>query len=172
NVISITDGQIFLDLGLFNAGIRPAVDVGLSVSRVGGNAQIKAMKQVAGTMKIELAQYHELEAFTKFGSDLDAVTMRTLEKGKRNTRLLIQPQYQTMSVENEIAILFAGVNDLLKDIPLSEVQNFEKRYLDLLILKHQEDVLDLLKKGVLTDDMRVIMTRVAKEVSESYQKTS
>ena len=171
NVISITDGQIFLDLGLFNAGIRPAIDVGLSVSRVGGNAQIKSMKQVAGTLKIELAQYHELEAFTKFGSDLDPVTVRTLEKGKRNTRLLIQPQYQTMPVAGEIAVLFAGVNDLLKDVPLADIQDFEKRYLELLILKHQEDVLDLLKKGQLTDEMKTIMTRVAKEVSESYQKS-
>lgn len=171
NVISITDGQIFLDLGMFNSGIRPAVDVGLSVSRVGGNAQIKAMKQVAGMLKIELAQYHELEAFTKFGSDLDPVTAHTLEKGKRNTQLLIQPQYQTMPVEEQVAILFAGVNDLMKDIPVSKVQEFEKRYIELLLLKHKEDVLDLLQKGILTDDMKTIMTRVAKEVSDSDLKS-
>lgn len=171
NVISITDGQIFLDTGLFNAGIRPAVDVGLSVSRVGGNAQIKSMKKVAGTLKIELAQYHELESFTKFGSDLDTVTLRTLEKGKRNTRLLIQPQYKTMNVENEIAILYAGVNDLLRDVPVLQVEDFEKRYLELLMLKHKEDVLDPLKQGVLTDDIAKILTRVAQEVNETFHKS-
>lgn len=170
NVISITDGQIFLDTDLFNSGIRPAIDVGISVSRVGGNAQIKPMKKVAGSMKIELAQFHELEAFTKFGSDLDAVTVQTLEKGRRNTQLLVQPQYAPMAVEDEIAILYAGVNGLLKDVPVNQVNQFEKSYLDLLNLKHREDVLIPLHQGILDDKISDIMTRVANEVNKTFNK--
>ncbi|MEG1615299.1 MAG: F0F1 ATP synthase subunit alpha [Bacteroidales bacterium] len=169
NVISITDGQIFLDNDLFNAGIRPAIDVGISVSRVGGAAQIKSMKKVAGSMKIELAQYQELEAFTKFGSDLDAVTMRTLDKGKKNTRLLVQPQYDPMAVAEEIAVLFAGVNALLTDVPLSKVSDFEKSYLDILRVKYADQVLTPLKEGILNDEIVAILTRVAREVNETFK---
>lgn len=170
NVISITDGQIFLDDDLFNAGIRPAIDVGLSVSRVGGAAQIKSMKKVAGTLKIELAQYHELEAFTKFGSDLDAVTMRTLDKGKKITQLLIQPQYDPMAVEDQIAILFTGVQGLLQDIAVSDVRKFEKMYLDLLHAKHETDVLAPLRQGVLDESVTTILTRVAEEVRRTFKQ--
>ena len=126
NVISITDGQIFLDTDLFNQGNRPAINVGISVSRVGGNAQIKAMKKVAGTLKIDQAQYRELEAFSKFGSDMDAVTAMTIDKGQKNTRLLVQPVYSPMSVEKQIAVLYCGTNGLLSDVPLDKVSLFEK----------------------------------------------
>ena len=172
NVISITDGQIFLDTGLFNSGIRPPVDVGLSVSRVGGNAQLKAMKKVAGTLKIDLAQYHELEAFTKFGSDLDPLTIQTLEKGKRNTQLLVQSQYVTMAVENQIAILFAGVNGLLKDVPVDQVGEFERQYLEMLLIMHHDDVLQPLKQGILTDDMMQTMRNVAQTIDLSFKNNT
>ena len=129
NVISITDGQIFLESNLFNAGIRPAINVGISVSRVGGNAQIKSMKKVAGTLKLDQAQYRELEAFAKFGSDLDPATMAVLEKGKRNVEILKQPQYSPMTVEHQVAIIYCGVNNLLKAVPVNSIIDFETEYL-------------------------------------------
>ena len=148
NVISITDGQIFLDANLFNQGNRPAVDVGISVSRVGGNAQIKAMKKVAGTLKIDQAQYRELEAFSKFSSDMDPVTVNTLDRGRKNTRLLVQPQYSPMPVEHQIAVLYCGTNGLMKDISIDKVQEFEKQLISAL---ESENVYDSLRKGVLDD---------------------
>lgn len=153
NVISITDGQIFLDTDLFNQGNRPAINVGISVSRVGGNAQIKAMKKVAGTLKIDQAQYRELEAFLKFGSDMDAVTAMTIDKGQKNTRLLVQPVYSPMSVEKQIAVLYCGTNGLLSEVPLDKVALFEKELLKVLELKHQTDVLDVLRSGVINEDI-------------------
>ncbi len=153
NVISITDGQIFLDTDLFNQGNRPAINVGISVSRVGGNAQIKAMKKVAGTLKIDQAQYRELEAFSKFGSDMDAVTAMTIDKGQKNTRLLVQPVYSPMSVEKQIVVLYCGTNGLLSEIPLDKVALFEKELIKVLELKHQTDVLDVLRSGVINEDI-------------------
>ena len=165
NVISITDGQIFLETGLFNAGIRPAVNVGISVSRVGGNAQIKAMKKVAGTLKTDQAQYRELEAFTKFGGDMDAVTRATLDKGRKNAELLIQAQYQPLPVEKEIAIIYAGTQGLLAKVPVEKVRDFEAAYLDILEAKHREDVLDVLKQGILNDEVETKLKNVAMEVA-------
>jgi len=153
NVISITDGQIFLENDLFNQGIRPAINVGISVSRVGGSAQIKAMKQVAGTLKIDQAQYRELESFTKFGSDLDPITSFIIDKGQKNTRLLIQSQYAPMPVEEQIAILYCGTHGLLKNLPLSNVSEFEQIFLQQLRSSHQEDVLEPLRKGILNEQV-------------------
>jgi len=153
NVISITDGQIFLENDLFNQGIRPAINVGISVSRVGGSAQIKAMKQVAGTLKIDQAQYRELESFTKFGSDLDPVTMFTINKGQKNTQLLIQSQYVPMPVEEQIAILYCGTKGLLNKLELSKVSEFEQSFLHLLRSSHQEDILEPLRKGILNESV-------------------
>jgi len=153
NVISITDGQIFLENDLFNQGIRPAINVGISVSRVGGSAQIKAMKQVAGTLKIDQAQYRELESFTKFGSDLDAVTTYTIDKGQKNTQLLIQAQYAPMPVEEQIAVLYCGTHGLLKNLELSKVSEFEQIFLQQLRSSHQDDVLEPLRKGVINDQV-------------------
>ncbi|HHV85593.1 MAG TPA: F0F1 ATP synthase subunit alpha [Petrimonas sp.] len=161
NVISITDGQIFLETGLFNSGKRPAINVGISVSRVGGNAQIKSMKRVAGTLKIDQAQYQELEAFTKFGGDMDKVTAMTINKGQKNERLLVQPLHQPMSVEEQIAILYCGTEGLLADVPLEKVSTFEKNFLQTLELNHRTDVLDKLKNGVINDDVTKIMETVA-----------
>ncbi|MDL2213335.1 F0F1 ATP synthase subunit alpha [Bacteroides sp. OttesenSCG-928-N06] len=167
NVISITDGQIFLDTGLFNEGSRPAINVGISVSRVGGNAQLKAMKKVAGTLKIDQAQYRELEAFSKFSSDMDAVSTMAIDKGQKNTRLLIQPQYQPMPVEKEIAILYCGTHGLLKDVPLDSVADFEKTFLKTLELNHQHDVLDVLKTGEFNKEIaKAIEETVAKVVKQ------
>ena len=168
NVISITDGQIFLETGLFNSGIRPAINVGISVSRVGGNAQIKAMKKVAGTLKIDQAQFRELEAFTKFGGDLDAVTARTIDKGRKNERLLIQPQYSPMSVEEQVAVIYCGTQGLLDKVPLDKVAEFEKLFLQLLKAKHQTDVLDVLKSGVIDDDVKSKLTAAARDISSKY----
>ena len=162
NVISITDGQIFLDTDLFNQGNRPAINVGISVSRVGGNAQIKPMKKVAGTLKIDQAQYQELEAFTKFGGEMDKVTAMTIDKGRKNTRLLIQPQYSPMPVEEQIAILYCGTHGLFKDIDISKVQDFEKAFINSLRLNHQADVLDLLAKGEFNDDITSKIEKTAK----------
>ena len=148
NVISITDGQIFLETDLFNQGIRPAINVGISVSRVGGNAQVKAMKKVAGTLKIDQAQYRELEAFTQFGGDMDPVTAQTIDKGQKNTQLLVQPQYSPMPVGEQIAILYCGVHGLLKDVPLDKVHDFEKALINNL---QGTDVLETLQKGVIDD---------------------
>lgn len=169
NVISITDGQIFLETGLFNAGIRPAVNVGISVSRVGGNAQIKAMKKVAGTLKTDQAQFRELEAFTKFGGDMDQVTKMTLDKGRKNSELLIQPQYQPMPVEKEIAIIYCGTKGLLKNVPVDKVREFEKRFLEILDLKYRADVLDVLKRGELNTDVETLLTEVATHVAKDFQ---
>ncbi|WP_081208089.1 F0F1 ATP synthase subunit alpha [Salegentibacter sediminis] len=169
NVISITDGQIFLTSDLFNSGVRPAIDVGISVSRVGGSAQIKSMKKVAGTLKLDQAQFRELEAFAKFGSDLDPATLRVIQKGKRNVEILKQGQNDPYPVENQIAIIFAGSKNLLRDVPVEKVKEFEKDYLEFLDTKHR-DVLDGLKSGKLTDEITDTLTQVAKEISEKYKK--
>ena len=168
NVISITDGQIFLETDLFNQGVRPAINVGISVSRVSGNAQIKSMKKVAGTLKIDQAQYRELESFTKFGGDMDQVTALTIDKGQKNTRLLIQPQYNPMPVEYQIAILFCGTTGLLKNVPLSKVHAFEKSFLNILEQKHRTDILDKLKEGVIDDDCKLKLKEIAKDIASSY----
>lgn len=164
NVISITDGQIFLETDLFNQGNRPAINVGISVSRVGGNAQLKAMKKVAGTLKIDQAQFRELESFSKFGGEMDAVTAFTIDKGQKNTQLLIQPQYSPMPVEEQISILYCGTQGLLKEVPLDKVHEFEARFLQELRTSHQRDVLDVLKTGVINDEIRDILEKTAKEL--------
>ena len=168
NVISITDGQIFLTSDLFNSGVRPAINVGISVSRVGGNAQIKSMKKVAGTLKLDQAQFRELEAFAKFGSDLDAATLNVIEKGKRNVEILKQAQNDPYPVENQIAIIFAGSKNLLRSVPVDKVREFEKDYLAYLDAKHR-DVLDTLKAGKLTDEVTDTLTAAAKEISAKYK---
>ncbi|MFP4471107.1 MAG: F0F1 ATP synthase subunit alpha [Bacteroidales bacterium] len=169
NVISITDGQIFLETNLFNAGIRPAINVGISVSRVGGNAQIKAMKKVAGTLKLDQAQFRELEAFAKFGSDLDAATMSVLEKGRRNVEILKQPQYSPMTVEKQVAIIFCGTRGLLRKLPLDRVKDFEVEYLHHLEVK-QKGLLNNLKAGKLLEEDTKTMEYVAREISSKYEK--
>ena len=163
NVISITDGQIFLETALFNSGVRPAINVGISVSRVGGNAQIKAMKKVAGTLKLDQAQYRELEAFAKFGSDLDQATTNVLERGKRNVEILKQPQYSPLAVEEQIAILFCGVNGLLLQIPVNKIKDFEAQFLHTLSENHRE-ILDSLKKGIIDEAIMLKLREVAKSV--------
>ncbi|MDO5105800.1 F0F1 ATP synthase subunit alpha [Capnocytophaga sp.] len=169
NVISITDGQIFLESDLFNSGVRPAINVGISVSRVGGSAQIKSMKKVAGTLKLDQAQYRELEAFAKFGSDLDAATMNVIEKGKRNVEILKQSQNDPYTVENQIAIIYVGSKNLLRQVPVNKVKEFEKEYLEFLNLQHR-NVLDGLKAGQLTDEITGTLEKVAKEIAEKYAK--
>ncbi len=168
NVISITDGQIFLETALFNRGIRPAINVGISVSRVGGNAQIKSMKKVAGTLKIDQAQFRELESFTKFGGDIDPVTARVIDRGRKNEQLLIQPQYKPWAVEEEVAVIFCGVNGLLSDVPVEKVAEFQLSLLQLLHAKYQADVLDVIKAGQLTDDCTAKLTQAATEVAQRY----
>ena len=167
NVISITDGQIFLDGDLFNSGVRPAINVGISVSRVGGNAQIKAMKKVSGTLKLDQAQFRELEAFAKFGSDLDAVTLNVIEKGRRNVEILKQAQNDPFKVEDQVAIIYAGSKNLLRAVPVNKVKEFETEYIEFLKAKHS-DVLATLKSGKLTDEVTDILTAVAKELSSKY----
>jgi F-type H+-transporting ATPase subunit alpha len=167
NVISITDGQIFLESNLFNSGVRPAINVGISVSRVGGSAQIKSMKKVSGTLKLDQAQYRELEAFAKFGSDLDAATMNVLEKGKRNVEILKQGQYAPVSVEKQVAIIYLGTKGLLKNVPVDKVREFETEYLDYLDAKHR-DVLDTLRAGKLTDEATATLEKVAADLSSKY----
>ncbi|MBR5456313.1 MAG: F0F1 ATP synthase subunit alpha [Bacteroidaceae bacterium] len=167
NVISITDGQIYLESDLFNQGFRPAVNVGISVSRVGGNAQIKSMKKVAGTLKIDQAQFRELEAFAKFGSDMDPVTMMVIERGRRNNRLLVQPQYTPMPVAEQIAVLYCGTNNLLREVPVERVVEFETMFLDVMRTRHKEDVLDVLAQGVINETVTGIMERVAKEITST-----
>ncbi len=164
NVISITDGQIFLDTDLFNQGNRPAINVGISVSRVGGNAQIKPMKKVAGTLKMDQAQFRELEAFTKFGGDMDPVTAMTIDKGQKNTRLLVQALHEPMPVEKQVAVLYCGTKGLLKEVPLTKVHEFEVKFLEMLELKHKEDVLDVLKSGVINDEVSAIIEKVAAQI--------
>lgn len=166
NVISITDGQIFLETDLFNQGIRPAINVGISVSRVGGNAQVKAMKKVAGTLKIDQAQYRELEAFTQFGGDMDPVTAQTIDKGQKNTQLLVQPQYSPMPVGEQIAILYCGVHGLLKDVPLDKVHDFEKALINNL---QGTNVLETLQKGVIDDKITAKLDEVAALVAASLK---
>ena len=167
NVISITDGQIFLDGDLFNSGVRPAINVGISVSRVGGNAQIKSMRKVAGTLKLDQAQFRELEAFAKFGSDLDAATLGVIEKGKRNVEILKQAQNDPFTVEDQIAIIYAGSNNLLRNVPVNKVKEFERDYIEFLKAKHS-NVLATLKSGKLTDKAIDTLVTVAKDLSEKY----
>jgi F-type H+-transporting ATPase subunit alpha len=168
NVISITDGQIFLESNLFNSGVRPAINVGISVSRVGGNAQIKSMKKVAGTLKLDQAQYRELEAFAKFGSDLDAGTKSILDKGSRNVEILKQGQFSPLRVEQQIAIIYCGTRGLLRDVPVSKVREFEKEFLDILEHKHKT-VLDQLKAGQYTDELTNTLEEVAKDLTKRYK---
>ena len=167
NVISITDGQIFLESDLFNSGVRPAINVGISVSRVGGNAQIKSMKKVAGTLKLDQAQFRELEAFAKFGSDLDAATMNVIEKGKRNVEILKQTVNDPYTVEDQIAIIYAGSKNLLRNVPVEKVKEFEKEFLQVLNLSYR-DTLNALKAGNLSDEATATLEKVAKEVSSKY----
>jgi F-type H+-transporting ATPase subunit alpha len=167
NVISITDGQIFLEQDLFNQGVRPAINVGISVSRVGGNAQIKAMKKVAGTLKLDQAQFRELEAFAKFGSDLDAATLNVIEKGRRNVEILKQAQNDPFTVEDQVAIIYAGSKNLLRDVPVEKVKEFEKDYIEFLNAKHR-GILDTIKAGKLTDEVTNTLTTVCKELSSKY----
>jgi len=167
NVISITDGQIFLESNLFNAGVRPAINVGISVSRVGGNAQIKSMKKVAGTLKLDQAQYRELEAFSKFGSDLDAATKNVLDKGARNVEILKQGQYSPVTVEKQVAIIYLGTKGLMRNVPVNKVREFESEYTSQLELRHPE-VLAALKAGKFDDSLTGVLEKVAKELSGKY----
>ncbi|MBO9672702.1 F0F1 ATP synthase subunit alpha [Pedobacter vanadiisoli] len=167
NVISITDGQIFLESNLFNSGIRPAINVGISVSRVGGNAQIKSMKKVAGTLKLDQAQYRELEAFSKFGSDLDAATKSVLDKGARNVEMLKQAQFSPFTVEKQVAIVYAGTKNLMRNVPVDKVKEFETEFLTQLELRHPE-TLAALKAGKFDDNITGVLDTVAKEISSKY----
>jgi F-type H+/Na+-transporting ATPase subunit alpha len=167
NVISITDGQIFLESDLFNSGVRPAINVGISVSRVGGNAQIKSMKKVAGTLKLDQAQYRELEAFAKFGSDLDAATLNVIEKGKRNVEILKQSVNDPYTVEDQVAIIYAGSKNLLKNVPVNKVKEFEKDFLSYLNATHRS-TLDALKAGKFTDEITDVLEKAAAEISAKY----
>ena len=164
NVISITDGQIYLEAALFNQGFRPAINVGISVSRVGGSAQVKSMKKVAGTLKIDQAQFNELESFSKFSSDVDAITAMTLDKGRKNNQLLIQPQYSPMPTGEQIAILYCGTHALMKDIAIDQVKAFQSEFLDRMRVSHQ-DVLDTLASGKLTEDVTSVIESVAAAVT-------
>ena len=161
NVISITDGQIYLESSLFNQGVRPAVNVGISVSRVGGSAQVKSMKKVAGTLKIDQAQYNELESFSKFSSDMDKVTAMAIDKGRKNSQLLIQPQYSPMPVGEQIAILYCGTHALMKDIPVAKVRSFQETFLENMRNLHQKDVLDVLAAGRIDDTVTAIIEEQA-----------
>ena len=167
NVISITDGQIFLESNLFNSGVRPAINVGISVSRVGGSAQIKAMKKVSGTLKLDQAQFRELEAFAKFGSDLDDATLNVIEKGKRNVEILKQAQNDPFTVEDQVAIIFAGSKNLLRKVPVNKVKEFERKYIDFLNAKHKK-TMETIKSGKLTDDVIGVLTKAADELSSTY----
>ena len=169
NVISITDGQIYLDTNLFNQGFRPAIDVGISVSRVGGSAQIKSMKKIAGTLKIDQAQYRELEAFSKFSSDMDPVTAMTLDRGRKNNRLLVQPQYAPMPVGEQIAILYCGTHGLLRDVPLDKISDFQETFLQMMRTNYKETVIDVLASGKLTDTVCKTIEKVAAEVSRQFK---
>ena len=169
NVISITDGQIFLETDLFNQGFRPAVNVGISVSRAGGSAQVKSMKKVAGTLKIDQAQYRELESFSKFSSDMDPITMMALDKGRKNNRLLVQPQYSPMPVAEQIAVLYCGTHNLLRNVAIASVKEFEKLFLAILRTNHKESVLDRLAAGEIDDTMTDILESVAADVVNSLK---
>jgi F-type H+-transporting ATPase subunit alpha len=167
NVISITDGQIFLEGNLFNSGVRPAINVGISVSRVGGNAQIKPMKKVAGTLKLDQAQFRELEAFSKFGSDLDPATMAVLDKGRKNVELLKQPQYQPVKVEYQVALIYCGTQGLLQHLPVESVKDFEKEYIEILELRKKE-TLEKIRNGVIDDQVLEDLNDTAIEVVKKY----
>ena len=168
NVISITDGQIFLETDLFNQGFRPAINVGISVSRVGGSAQIKSMKKVAGTLKIDMAQYRELEAFSKFSSDMDAVTAMTLDRGRKNDQLLVQPQYHPMPVGEQVAILYCGVHGLMHDVPMDKVRECQDQFLDAMRSQHA-DVIETLADGKLTDDCIKVVEETMANVAGQYK---
>lgn len=170
NVISITDGQIFLETDLFNQGFRPAINVGISVSRVGGSAQIKSMKKVAGTLKIDQAQYRELKAFSKFSSDMDPVTAMAIDRGRKNNQLLIQPQYSPMPVGEQIAILYCGTHSLMRDIPISKVRAFQDTFLTNMRANHQADVLDVLASGKINDEVTALIEKVAAETAGQYKE--
>jgi F-type H+-transporting ATPase subunit alpha len=167
NVISITDGQIFLESNLFNSGVRPAINVGISVSRVGGSAQIKSMKKVSGTLKLDQAQFRELEAFAKFGSDLDDATLNVIEKGKRNVEILKQAQNDPFTVQDQVAIIFAGSKNLLRKVPVDKVKEFERKYIDFLNTKHKK-TMETIKSGKLTDEVVDVLTKTAEELSSTY----
>ncbi len=167
NVISITDGQIFLETNLFNSGIRPAINVGISVSRVGGNAQIKSMKKVAGTLKLDQAQFRELEAFAKFGSDLDAATKLTIERGRRNLEILKQPQYSPVSVEQQVAIIYVSINGFIDKVPVKEVRNFEKDFSTILAAQHKETLASI-RSGKIDDSITSVLKKVAQELAKKY----
>ena len=169
NVISITDGQIYLDTNLFNRGFRPAIDVGISVSRVGGAAQIKSMKKVAGTLKIDQAQYRELEAFSKFSSDMDPVTAMTIDRGRKNNELLIQAQYSPMPVAEQVAILYCGIHGLLKNVPLDKVRDFQENFLQIMRSNYADIVLEELKNGKLTEEVTKNIEKVAADVAGQYK---
>ena len=169
NVISITDGQIFLESNLFLSGVRPAINVGISVSRVGGSAQIKSMKKISGTLKLDQAQYRELEAFAKFGSDLDAATTAVIEKGKRNVEILKQGQYSPLRVEEQAAIIYCGTNGLLMNVPVEKIKEFETEFISFMHEKHQ-DTLDALAAGKLTDEIKSTIEGVAADLSQKYAK--
>ena len=172
NVISITDGQIYLESDLFNQGFRPAVNIGISVSRVGGKAQIKSMKKVSGTLKIDQAQYRELEAFAKFGSDMDPVTMMVIQRGRRNNALLVQPQYSPMPVGEQVAVLYCGMHNLLASVPIDKVGEFESLFLDVIRTKYNDSVLKLLADGIINDEVTAIIESVAKEINETLSVES
>ena len=167
NVISITDGQIFLETNLFNSGVRPAINVGVSVSRVGGNAQIKSMKKVSGTLKLDQAQYRELEAFSKFGSDLDAATKAVLDKGERNVRMLVQNLHTPFRVEEQVAIIFCGTNGLMNKVPVNKVPAFEAEYIKAMNDNHADTMAEL-ASGKYTDEAKKIMTELAAKISKNY----
>lgn len=168
NVISITDGQIFLEHNLFNAGVRPAINVGISVSRVGGNAQIKPMKKVAGTLKLDQAQYRELEAFARFGSDLDPATMNVLDKGRKNVELLKQPQYKPMKVEQQVALIYCGTKGLLREVPVDKVKKFEQEFIESMNIRHPE-VFKTILSGVMDDEVSRKIETVAKDVAAHFK---
>ncbi|MBR6105555.1 MAG: F0F1 ATP synthase subunit alpha [Paludibacteraceae bacterium] len=171
NVISITDGQIYLESNLFNAGVRPAINVGISVSRVGGSAQIKSMKKVAGTLKTDQAQYRELESFSKFGGDMDPVTKMAIDKGLRNTQLLIQPQYSPAPVEEQIAAIYCGTKGLMNDVPVDKIHEFEKNFIELMRSTHN-DVMEQLKNGVLNDEISQILEKEASVIANRFKNNS
>ena len=169
NVISITDGQIYLDTNLFNQGFRPAIDVGISVSRVGGAAQIKCMKKVAGTLKIDQAQYRELEAFSKFSSDMDAVTAMAIDRGRKNNQLLIQAQYSPMPVEEQVAILYCGTHGLLKEVAIDRVRDFQEQFLQVMRAQHA-DVLQQLREGKYNEELTATIEGTAADVAAQFKK--
>ncbi|HEY8401655.1 MAG TPA: F0F1 ATP synthase subunit alpha, partial [Cytophagaceae bacterium] len=169
NVISITDGQIFLETNLFNSGVRPAINVGISVSRVGGSAQIKSMKKVAGTLKLDQAQFRELEAFAKFGSDLDASTKLTIERGRRNLEILKQAQYSPVAVEQQVAIIYVSTNGYIDNVPVKDVKAFENEFLTFLKAQHK-DTLEAIRAGKFDDSVTDVLKKVARELSQKYIK--